>query len=120
MARQSSPIDEAFHVNGFPLLEFDRRPFHNHLLTGFVLGWNAKLTLIQIVEDQQFRLNGYAIFRNSDVKRWRPVSKELFLARAARIHPICRASVSFMLRETARGTKTAKVRCISQEKSDPL
>ena len=88
MARQSSPIDEAFHVNGFPLLEFDRRPFHNHLLTGFVLGWNAKLTLIQIVEDQQFRLNGYAIFRNSDVKRWRPVSKELFLARAARIHKL--------------------------------
>jgi len=51
---------------------------------------------------------------------WTPADFFLTFARAARIQPICRASVSFMLRETARGTKTAKVRCISQEKSDPL
>jgi hypothetical protein len=33
-------------------------------------------------------LNGYSIFRNSDVKRWRPIPKDDFLARAAVLHKL--------------------------------
>jgi hypothetical protein len=75
-------------VNGFPLLEFDRRPLDPYNLAGFVLTWNTKLTLIQPIEKEQFLLNGYSIFRNSDVKRWRPIPKDDFLARAAVLHKL--------------------------------
>jgi hypothetical protein len=41
-------------VSGFPLLEFDRAPLDRDLLPGFVLGWSAELTLMQIVDDTRF------------------------------------------------------------------
>ncbi len=84
----SAEFREAFAVNGFPLLEFDRRPVDQYHLKGFALTWNAELTLIQPVETDQFLLNGYTIFRNGDVKRWRPIPKDDFLARAAVLHKL--------------------------------
>jgi hypothetical protein len=96
----SAAFEEGFAVNGFPLLEFDRRPVDQHDLVGFALTWNAELTLIQPVEKEQFLLNGYSIFRNSDVKRWRPIPKDDFLARAAVLHKL-------------RPRKPAKVRVAS-------
>lgn len=84
----SAEFQEAFAVNGFPLLEFDRRPVNRHHLVGFALTWNEELTLIQPLEDQQFLLNGYTIFRNTDVERWRPIRKDDFLARAAALHKL--------------------------------
>jgi hypothetical protein len=78
--------DGAFSVSGFPLLEFDRKPIDRHLLRGFVLTWNAKITLLQKVDDHQFLLDGYCVFRNSDVKRWRSIQAEDFCAKAAKLN----------------------------------
>jgi len=78
--------ERAFKARGFPLLEFDRAPIDRNALKGFALGWNSELTLIQVTDDVHFRLLGYAIFRNSDVKRWRPVRPDDFLARAVRLN----------------------------------
>ncbi|HUI78923.1 MAG TPA: hypothetical protein VLY24_13440 [Bryobacteraceae bacterium] len=78
--------DGAYVASGFPLVWFDRKPLDRYPLTGFTLGWTSGrtgLTAVQILEDEQYRLNGYAIFRNSDVKRWRPILPHEFLARAA-------------------------------------
>ena len=75
-------------MSGFPLPEFDRRPVDQHHLVGFALTWNTKLTLIQPVEKEQFLLNGYSIFRNEDVKRWRAIPNDDFLARAAVLHKL--------------------------------
>jgi hypothetical protein len=76
----------AFEANGFPLLEFDRRPIDRDRLAGFALGWNSEFTLLHVYEREQFRLNGYSIFRNSDIRSWRRIAKEELLARAARLH----------------------------------
>jgi hypothetical protein len=84
----SAEFQEAFAVNAFPLLEFDRRPVSQYHLVGFALTWNEELALIQPVEDQQFLLNGYTIFRNADVRRWRPIPKDEFTARAAALHKL--------------------------------
>jgi len=78
-------IPEAFHAKGFPLVQFDR-PVDRDLRAGFVLGWDSELTLIHYMEAATARLDGYAVFRNSDIKRWRPVPTDDFLARAARLH----------------------------------
>ena len=78
----------ALVVRGFPLLEFDRAPIDRDVLRGFALGWNTELTLIQVIDHVQFQLNGYAIFRNSDVKRWRSVPTDEFLARAAKLNKL--------------------------------
>src|ERR1035441_9335989 len=77
----------AYVVDGFPLLQFDR-PIDRYLLLGFALTWTANLTLIQIVDDQQYQLNGYAVFRNSDVKRWREITNDKFGAKAAVLHKL--------------------------------
>ena len=79
-------LNEAFAIEGFPLLEFDRKPLDRHILSGFVLRWNTKFTLMQVMENFQFRLNGYAIVRNSDVRKWRPVAPNEFAAKAARLN----------------------------------
>jgi hypothetical protein len=90
--------DGALIVGGFPLLEFNRAPIDRDILMGFAIGWNVELTLIQVMDDVHFRLNGYAIFRNPDVKRWRPVEMDTFSARAAklnRLRPSRPTGVSF-------------------------
>jgi len=91
--------DGAFTLNGFPFLEFDRC---RDLSFGFGIGWNADLTLLQVMNDVHYRLNGYAIFRKSDVKRWRPILPDDFRARAAklnRLRPLAPAGVSLCLDE---------------------
>ena len=75
---------ENFALAGFPLVEFDRKPIDRELLKGFIIEIGPQLTLIQKFESSTYRLNGYAIFCNSDVRRWRNVRKDEFLARAAR------------------------------------
>lgn len=79
---------EGFSTSGFPLLEFNRKPIDPDSLVGFVLAKNARLTLVQPLDTDSFRLNGYAIFRNSDVKGYRPIAKNAFLARAARLQKL--------------------------------
>jgi hypothetical protein len=81
-------VPEAFHANGFSLLEFDRKPIDRDPLQGFAIQWNSDLTLVHLVEDRTFRLDGYAVFRNSDVRRWRPIPKSEFLARAATLNKL--------------------------------
>jgi hypothetical protein len=68
-------IPDAFAVNGFPLVEFDR-PLEPSVAKGFVLGWSRDVTIIHFMEEERFRLNGYRVFRNRDVKRWRPVTPD--------------------------------------------
>jgi hypothetical protein len=91
MARPQSAgkgVSEGFALAGFPLLEFDRKPIDPFPLRGFALAWNAELTLIHVLNNDFFRLNGYAIFRNSDVKRWRSFPESDFLPRAAHLQKV--------------------------------
>jgi hypothetical protein len=48
-----------------------------------VLDWGPELTLVQVFDTDSFQLDGYAVFRNSDVRRWREIPKADFAARAA-------------------------------------
>ena len=88
--RKKSPpaLPGAFTRNGFPLAEFDRRPLERWPLRAFVLDWGPDLTLVQVFDADLFQLNGYAIFRNSDVRRWRVIPEEDFLARAAAFNKV--------------------------------
>lgn len=79
---------DGFSLAGYPLLEFDRRPLDPFPLRGFALAWNADLTLIQVLDSDFFRLNGYAVFRNSDVMRWRSFPKADFVVRAVRLQRV--------------------------------
>ena len=82
---------DGFMLGGFPLVEFDRKPIDAFPLRGFALAWNHELTLIQVLNDDFFRLNGYAVLRNLDVRRWRTFPKDDFRARAVhlqRVHPL--------------------------------
>ncbi|MCU1233475.1 MAG: hypothetical protein JWP63_1442 [Candidatus Solibacter sp.] len=72
-------------INGFPLLQFDR-PISRDFVLGFALAWSADLTLVHTLDTAHYLLNGFTIFRNSDVKRWRTIPKDDFFARAARLH----------------------------------
>jgi len=74
-----------FGLSGFLLLEFDRKPIGRVPLRGFVIEWKADLTLVQIFDNELFVLDGYAVFRNCDVKRWRCIRADEFLARAAKL-----------------------------------
>ena len=81
-------VDQAFKLNGFPLAEFDRKPIDMSLLKGFVLAWSDDLTMIHTIEEHTFKLNGYAIFRNSDIHRWRVITEDSFLAKASRLNKV--------------------------------
>ena len=70
-------------IRGFPLIQFDRRPIDRDLLVGLALKWSTDITVIHVLENSQFQLNGYAVFRNSEVRRWRPIPRDEFYARAA-------------------------------------
>jgi hypothetical protein len=61
----------ALAIDGYPLLEFYRTPLERYVRRGFALAWNEDLTLIEIVDGDLFELDGYAVFRNSDIKQWR-------------------------------------------------
>jgi hypothetical protein len=92
MARQKKlppSLSGAFTRNGFPLVEFDRRPLERWPMRAFVLGWGPELTLVQTFNTDFFQLGGYTVFRNSDVRRWREIAEEDFLARAAAHNKVC-------------------------------
>src|SRR5712671_5158581 len=86
--QSSESVADAFTLNSFPLLQFDRKAIDKHLLSGFAIDWTDDFTLIQLIEDHTYRLNGYCVFRNTDIRRWRSVRKEEFLARASRLHKL--------------------------------
>jgi hypothetical protein len=107
MTELMHPYDGALIVSRFPLLQFHRSPIDRDILMGFAIGWNVELTLIQVMDGVHFRLNGYAIFRNSDVKRWRPLEPDTFVGRAAKLNklrPSRPASVSFASMKEAVST----------------
>jgi hypothetical protein len=81
-------VPGAFAVNGFPLLEFDRKPIEREVLRGFAIGWSAQLTLVQILDCNAFQLDGYVVIRRSEFRRWRNVLEDDFLARAARLQKL--------------------------------
>jgi len=71
-------------------VEFDRRPFEQYPLRALVISWNVELTLVQVLDTDSFQLEGYAVFRNSDMRRWRAIPAEDSLARVAalrKLHP---------------------------------
>lgn len=68
----------------WPLVEFDR-PLERRHLFGFVLDWSKRLTLIQYVDTNDFALDGYRVFRNRDIRRWREVRQDDVLMRALRL-----------------------------------
>ena len=77
-----------FEASGFPLVEFDRKPLDRYPVTVFALDWNPDFTLFQYFETKLFQLNGYAILRNSDIRRYRPLPEDDILARAVRLKKI--------------------------------
>ena len=96
-----------FETNGFPLVQFNRRPIDRHLLLGFALAWTDDLTLVQVIDDSVFQFNGYAVLRNSDVRRWRAVAKEDFFARAARLNRL-RPSMPRRCTRPSQGSRWAR------------
>jgi hypothetical protein len=91
MARRNkltSAIPDAFTTNGFPLAEFDRRPVDLSPLRAFVLDRTSEITLAQVFNSDLFRLNGYVVFRDSDVRGWRAIPKHDFCARAAAFNTV--------------------------------
>jgi hypothetical protein len=64
------------------LVAFDRNPIDPHLLEGFALAWSDDLTLLQVVNTDRMETNGYSVIRNVDVRRWRPLGHQTFIARA--------------------------------------
>ena len=70
------------------VVEFDRKPIDRDLLRGFVLEFTNRLTLIGLLDEDRFDLDGYVVFRNSDVRRWRPVREDSVLVRALRLKGI--------------------------------
>jgi hypothetical protein len=82
------PQETTYTVNGHPLFLFDRRPLDRDDLVGFVMDANDELTLIQVLDTAMFRLNGYTVFRNADIRRCRTVANDEFDARAAKLNRV--------------------------------
>lgn len=78
-------MTNAFGANGYPLLQWDRKPIDPHLLTGFALHWEEEFTLVHLMDDVHYCLDGYAVFRNANVRRWREVAPDEFEARAGKL-----------------------------------
>jgi len=74
--------EDVFRANGFPLVEFDRKPYDSYLSWGFVLHSDDHFTLMHVVENQTYSLNGYTLFLNHTVKRWRCMGPQKFRSRA--------------------------------------
>lgn len=52
------------------IVEFNRKPFDNSKEFGFVLACNDDFTLIQILDNSWYQLDGYCIFKNESVKKF--------------------------------------------------
>lgn len=57
------------------LVEFDRKKYKDKLL-GFVLAFSDDFTLIQVFDHDYFNLDGYCIFENDSVKKFRVYDDE--------------------------------------------
>jgi hypothetical protein len=67
------------------IVDFRRPKLDEGYLRGFVLDHSDNLTLLNVIDDN-FRLNGFTVFRNSDVTGYRNYdSKNYFLNRALRL-----------------------------------
>ena len=88
------------------LVAFDRNPLDPHLLEGFALAWSDDLTLLQVVNTDRMETNGYSVFvRNVDVRRWRPLGHQTFIARAIAMKGVKPAFLETVaLGQLARGT----------------
>ena len=58
------------------LVEFDRKHFDKHKNVGFVLDFNDDFTLIQLFDWDWFKTDGYCIFQNKSVNKFRVYDKE--------------------------------------------
>jgi hypothetical protein len=58
------------------IVEFDRKPFDKHKIFGFVLDFNNDFTLIHLFDRDWFKTDGYCIFQNKSVKKFRVYDKE--------------------------------------------
>lgn len=58
------------------IVEFNRKPFDNSKEFGFVLDCNDDFTLIQILDKDLYQLDGYCIFQNKSVKKFRVYDKD--------------------------------------------
>jgi hypothetical protein len=70
------------------VVDFKRPKLDKEYLRGFVLDYSDTLTLLNVL-DSDFYLNGFTIFRNSDVTSYRTYDdKDYFLNRALRLKSI--------------------------------
>ena len=61
------------------LVEFNRKPLDKDSLFGFVLACNDEFTLVQKFDDGLFVLDGYCVFRNDEIKRFKVYDEDSFL-----------------------------------------
>ena len=95
----------------YRLVELDRSPLNRRRMFAFVLKWSDDFTLVQTVDDDIFDIDGYAVFHNSSVRRWREVYDESILARALRVKRVKPAMVRGLNLENWPGVlKTATAR----------
>lgn len=104
------------------LVEFDRKPIDPYEILGFVLDWSRDLTLLHVLNTHRMELNGYAVIRNSDVRRWRSVQS--FVARARTLKGIKPAPLDGISLANWRGildtaSKQFSLLTIHREAMDP-
>lgn len=81
-----APEHKVYRVGGFPMMEFRLAFLPRDTIAGFALDWSGDLTLLHYFDPFQFRLDGYWLFRNEDVRRWRGVARDELLAQAAQVN----------------------------------
>lgn len=72
----------------YDLVEMNRKPIDPEPVWGFVLQRSKDLILLQVAAVDVVCLNGYSVFRNSDVRRLKVLPKDEFLIRALRLKDI--------------------------------
>lgn len=71
------------------LVEFDRRPTNKYKLYGFVLDCNDDFTLIEEFDIDWYKTDGYWIFQNESVKKFRVYdSEEYYLSEVIKLKKI--------------------------------
>ncbi len=58
------------------IVEFNRKPFDKQILFGFLLDFNDDFTLIQKLDQDWYQLDGYCVFQNKSVRKFRVHDKE--------------------------------------------
>src|SRR5262245_27406909 len=81
----SNPVMTMYKQYLNQIVDFRRPKLDEGYLRGFVIDQSDALTLLNVIDDN-FRLNGFTVFRNSDVTRYRTYdNKDYFLNRALRL-----------------------------------